>query len=172
MHTTTTDRLEAEAERTAGILEDRHDAASMHRDATTTATQARALANKIIATSQHDSTAHWLMVAKSLTLMPEMMDSFAVEHGLPRPTDAVKVTCIAYVRSQGLAASLSPIPPASERPVCVTVGWLADNPGHAAQLEYHDHNDDPCWRPAAHAVDTIDDGWCVEVRQRMHVVGA
>jgi len=160
MHTTTTDRLEAEAERTAG-LEDRHDHLT---------TQARRLADLVVESFTADNPGHWQRVASSLTDMPEMLDSFATQHGLPRPIDAVKCRAIELVRSQALAVTLSPIPPASERPVCVTVGWLADNPGLAAQLEYHDYNGPSKWMPASVAVDTIDPGWPVEVRQRMHVV--
>ena len=164
MHTQTDHLPDVEAERTAGILEDRHDE---HLT-----TQARRLADLVVASFTADNPGHWQRVASSLTDTPEILDRFAAQHGLPRPIDAVKCRAIALVESQALAASLSPIPPANERPVCVTVGWLTEHPGHAAQLEYHDHNGDPCWRPAAHAVDIIDDGWCVEVRQRMHVVGA
>lgn len=58
------------------------------------------------------------------------------------------------------------IPPADERPACVTVGWLADNPGLAAKLEYLDHQPAaPRWLPASEAIDSIDPGWPVEVRE-------
>lgn len=162
MHTTTTDRSEMEAERVAGIIEDRHEHLT---------TQARRLADLVVASFTADNPGHWARVASSLTDSPEILDSFAAQHGLPRPIDAVKATAIALVESQALADTLSPIPPASDRPVCVTVGWLADNPGAAAQLEYSEGSSGG-WLPASEAVDTIDPGWPVEVRQRMHVVGA
>lgn len=191
MHTTTIDHLEAEAERTAGILEDRHDFATdgtsanwctacgasqsawAHQPAAADhpTTQARRLADVVIANFRHDTPGHWQLVASTLTDDPAMLDSFATQHGLPRPTDAVKAVTIALIGSQALAASLSPIPPAADRPVCVLVGWLAEHPGHAAQMEYLDgHMGD--WRPCSEAIDTIDAGWPVEVRQIMTVVGA
>lgn len=58
-----------------------------------------------------------------------------------------------------------PIPPVADRPVCVLVSWLADNPHAASKLEYLD-----CaayeseWRPAVEAVDMIQPEWPVEVR--------
>lgn len=57
------------------------------------------------------------------------------------------------------------IPPASERPVCVTVGWLAEHPSFAAKLEYLSHDREPMWLPATRAVVLIDSGWPVEVRE-------
>ena len=94
---------------------------------------------------------------------------FAAQHGLPRPIDAVKCRTIALVESQALAASLSPIPPAAMRPLCVRAGWLAEHPTLAAQMEFWDDGED-AWRPTTEAIDTIDAGWPVEVRQIMHVV--
>ena len=190
MHTTTIDHLEAEAERTAGILEDRHEQCTNRNHGTFLAagvlctcspdyvtaadhptTQARRLADVVIANFRHDTPGHWQLVASTLTDDPAMLDLFATQHGLPRPTDAVKAVTIALIGSQALAASLSPIPPAADRPVCVLVGWLAEHPGHAAQMEYMDgHMGD--WRPCSEAIDTIDAGWPVEVRQIMTVVGA
>jgi hypothetical protein len=162
MHIQTDHLPDVEAERTAGILEDRHDE---HLT-----TQARRLADLVVASFTADNPGHWQRVASSLTDSPEILDRFAAQHGLPRPIDAVKCRAIALVESQALAASLSPIPPANERPVCVTVGWLTEHPGHAAQLEYL--AGDTGWLPAADAVHCIDAEWPVEVRQALHVVGA
>lgn len=160
MHTTTIDDHQVEHdERSIGIAEDRHEHLT---------TQARRLADLVVASFTADNPGHWRRVASSLTDHPEILDSFAAQHGLPRPIDAVKCRAIALVESQALAASLSPIPPASERPVCVTVAWLAEHPGHAAQLEYR--AGDTGWLPAADAVHCIDPEWAVEVRQIMHVV--
>lgn len=159
-----TDLLEAEAERTAGILEDRH-AAGLHPTV-----EARQLAEAVISLFERDSRSLWDCVSDSLYANPIRLDWIARDHGLPRPTDAVKATTIGLVRSKGLAATLSPIPAAADRPVCVLVGWLAEHPTFAAQLEYLDG--DNGWRPATEAVRGIDNEWPVEVRQAMHVVGA
>ena len=170
---TITDHLPAdEADRIAGILEDRHDGASgVHPTV-----EARPLAEAVVGLFSQDSLGHWKRVADSLERLPGMLDSIAAEHGLPRPTDAVKLRAIDLVRSQGLAESMAIIPPAGDRPVCVTVGWLAEHPGFTAQLEYLDHNvalgHPGVWCPASEAVDTIDAGWPVEVRRTMTVVGA
>jgi len=57
------------------------------------------------------------------------------------------------------------VPPADQRPVCVLVAWLAEHPGHAARLQYLDHNTDPPdWVPASGAVHDVQPGWPVEVR--------
>ena len=203
MQTTTAEHLDAEAERTAGILEDRHEhettactghryfvnedfpdeGTDIHHDGPCPAhlegggpgihptVEARPLADAVVALFGQDSRGHWKRVVESLERSPGVLDSIAAEHGLPRPTDAVKLAAIALVRSQGLAEAMSIIPPAGDRPVCVRVGWLAEHPGFAAQLVYHEA-DTGEWRPAAHAVRSIDPGWPVEVRQAMTVVGA
>lgn len=168
MHTTT-EIPSDEAERTAGILEDRHAARADHPAGVHLTTQARELAEAVIAGFQMNTPAHWQLVASSLTDDPAMLDSFAATHGLPRPIDAVKCRAIAIIESAGLAAALSPIPPAAQRPVCVTVEWLESHPTFAAQLEYLDGEHG--WKPAADAVRGIDPCWPVEVRQAMHVVG-
>lgn len=162
MHIQTDHLPDVEAERTAGILEDRHDE---HLT-----TQARRLADLVVASFTADNPGHWQRVASSLTDTPEILDRFAAQHGLPRPIDAVKCRAIALVESQALAASLSPIPPANERPVCVTVGWLTEHGTLTGQLEYLDADDG--WLPAWEATRRIDPGWPVEVRRAMHVVGA
>lgn len=164
---TTTELPTEEAERIAGILEDHH--SGLHPTI-----EARALAEKVVDGFRQDTPGHWQLVASSLIDDPSVLDRFAAEHGLPRPTDAVKATAIAMVRSKGLAAGCDLIPAASERPVCVRVGWLAEDPLRMAHLEYLDANVEPAgeWRPASEAVDTIDHGWPVEIRQRMTVVGA
>lgn len=161
--TTQTDHLpDQEAERIAGILEDRHEHLT---------TQARRLAEVVVEAFTADNPGHWQRVASSLTDDPTVLDLFAAQHDLPRPIDAVKCRAIDLVRSQGLAVALSPIPPAGDRPVCVRVAWLAEDELRTAQLEYFEA-DTARWLPAAEAVRFIDPGWCVEVRQRMHVVGA
>lgn len=107
------------------------------------------------------------MAADSLTVDPERLDWIAAEHGLPRPTDAVKLTAIAILRA-GEADDTPPpiIPPADQRPVCVLVGWLAEHPSFLNRLEYLDGLDrGPRWLPASTAVKTIDPEWPVEVRE-------
>lgn len=160
MQTTIDDHQVEQDERSAGIAEDRL--------ATHPTTEARQLAEAIIARFQQDTPSHWRLIASNLTDDPATMDYFAATHGLPRPSDAVKCRVIALIESKALGVSLSPIPPASQRPVCVRVSWLAEHPGHAAQLEYR--AGDTGWLPAADAVHCIDPEWCVEIRQRMHVV--
>lgn len=164
MQTTTAEHLDAEAERTAGIIEDRHE----HET-----TQARRLAEAIWAGFEVRTPRHWDVVADGLLAEPERLDTFASDHGLPRPTDAVKCRTIAVIRSMGLRATITPsiIPASFDRPVCVRVAWLAEHPDVAAHLEYFE-GDTGEWRPAAHAVRSIDPGWPVEVRQAMTVVGA
>lgn len=164
---TITDHLPAdEADRIAGILEDRHDGASgVHPTV-----EARPLAEAVVGLFSQDSLGHWKRVADSLERLPGMLDSIAAEHGLPRPTDAVKLAATAMVR-QGLDESMAIIPPAGDRPVCVTVAWLAEHPGFAAQLEFFDGCNET-WCPAGEAVRFIDPGWPVEVRRTMTVVGA
>ena len=58
------------------------------------------------------------------------------------------------------------IPPATDRPVCVLVSWLADNPHAASKLEYLDcsRTEAPVWRPAAEAVEYVDPAHPVQVR--------
>lgn len=184
MHSTIDDHQVEQDERSLGIAEDRRadqeaadavagsagaDPASPVAGSHLT-TQARRLADLVVESFTADNPGHWQRVADSLTDDPEILDSFAAQHGLPRPIDAVKCRAIELVRSQALAVHLSPIPPASQRPVCVTVAWLAEHPTFAAQLEYL--AGDTGWLPAGDAVHCIDPEWCVEVRQRIYVVGA
>lgn len=163
MQTTTAEHLDAEAERTAGILEDRHE----HET-----TQARRLAEAICAGFEVRTPRHWDLVADGLTAEPDQLDNAAAAAGLPRPTDAVKCRTIAVIRSMGLRATVTPsiIPTSFDRPVCVRVAWLAEDDLRAAQLEYFEA-DTERWLPAAEAVRFIDPGWSVEIRQRMTVVG-
>lgn len=162
MHTTIDDHQVEQDERCAGIAEDRL--------ATHPTIEARHLAEAVVALFERDTPSLWNLVADSLTADPERLDITAQAAGLPRPTDAVKATTISLIRSKALSASLSPIPPVSQRPVCVTVAWLAEHPGHAAQLVYR--AGDAGWLPAADAVHCIDPEWCVEIRQALHMVGA
>lgn len=160
MHTTIDDHQVEQDERSAGIAEDRL--------AAHPTVEARALADAVVALFGRDDLRLWDAISDSLFANPARLDWIADEHGLPRPSDAVKATTIGLIRSKGLAVALSPIPPASQRPVCVTVAWLAEHPGHAAQLEYL--AGDTGWLPAADAVRCIDDCWPVQVRLRMQVV--
>lgn len=185
MNTTTTDRQVEQADRCAGILEDRHENAECtnrnhgaflaagvlctcspdYAPATPVhpTIEARALADAVVDLFQTDTLRLWDMVSDSLFANPIRLDWIARDNNLPRPTDAVKATCIGLVRSKGLAATLSPIPAADQRPVCVTVAWLTAHPGHAARLEYFDG--DNGWQPAAEAIRGIDPEWPVEIRE-------
>lgn len=165
MHTTIDDLQVENDERIAGIAED---LAAVHPT-----TEARRLAEKVADRFLQDTPGHWQLVASSLTDDPAVLDRFAAEHGLPRPTDAVKATTIAMIRAKALPGA-NLIPPATERPVCVRVAWLAEDPLRMAHLEYLDANIGVAgeWRPATEAVDTIDPEWCVEIRQTMTLVGA